>query len=138
MDILRLVLLLLHLLGFAALTGGLLLQLREPEKKVNSLMRDGAGTVFVSGILMVGVLEGLDGVEVNHAKIGVKLVLALVVLALVMANLRKPSISKGLFGIISLLTVATLLVAIFWSPAHKVKEPVKNDDKAASQVLVQH
>ncbi len=58
MEIVRLILLLLHLLGFAALFGGLLVQVREPEKKVNSLMRDGAGTAVVAGVLLVGVIEG--------------------------------------------------------------------------------
>ena len=49
MENARLVLLLLHVLGFAALVGGLLVQLREPVKRVNPLMRDGSGTAVVAG-----------------------------------------------------------------------------------------
>jgi hypothetical membrane protein len=116
MEILRHVLLVAHLLGFAALFGGLLVQAREPEKKVNALMRDGAGTAFVAGLLLVGILEA-DG-SPNHAKIAVKALIGLVILALVMANVRRDRIADGLWGLLLLLTVANVCVAVFWSSAH--------------------
>jgi uncharacterized membrane protein len=116
-ETLRLVLLFLHVLGFAALIGGLLVQAREPEKKVNSAMRDGAGTAFVAGLLLVGVLEA-DDVAVDNAKIAVKFVIALVILVLVMANLRKPRLPDGLYWALLALSVANVAVAIFWSPVH--------------------
>ena len=116
MDFLRHLLLVVHILGFAALLGGLLVQARSPEKSVNALMRDGAGTAFVAGLLLVGVLQA-DDVEVDNAKLAVKGVIGLVILVLVMANLRKPSISKGLWALILLLTVANICVAVFWASA---------------------
>lgn len=116
-ETLRLVLLFLHVLGFAALIGGLLVQAREPEKKVNAAMRDGAGTAFVAGLLLVGVLEA-DDVPVDNAKIAVKFVIALVILVLVMANIRKPRLPDGLYWALLALSVANVAVAIFWSPAH--------------------
>lgn len=118
METLRLVLLFVHILGFAALLGGLLVQLRTEPKVVNSLMRDGAGTAFLAGLLLVGVLEGLDGDGPNHAKIAVKFAIGLVILVLVMANMRKPSIPQGLYYGILALTVANIAVAVFWAPAH--------------------
>jgi hypothetical protein len=117
METLRLVLLFLHVLGFAALLGGLLVQARDTDKTVNSAMRDGIGTAFVTGLLLVGVLESGD-TEVDHAKIAVKFAVALVLLVLVMANVRKPTIPQGLWLGLLLLTVANIAVAIFWSPAH--------------------
>ena len=117
METLRLVLLTLHLLGFAALFGGLLAQLREPEKSVNALMRDGIGTAFLAGLLLVGVLEAGDG-PVDRTKIGVKFGVGLVVLVLVMANVRKPRIPAGLFWALLALTVGNVAVAVFWSPVH--------------------
>lgn len=117
METLRLILLFIHILGFAALLGGLLVQVREPVKKVNALMRDGSGTAVVAGLLLVGVLEAGDG-DVNHAKIGVKALVGLVILGLVMANLKKPKIADGLyFGLLGL-TVLNIAVAVFWSPVH--------------------
>ena len=117
MEILRLVLLFAHLLGFAALFGGLLAQAKDSEKRVNGAMRDGAGTAFVAGLGLVGVLEAGDG-AVDHVKVGVKLVVGLVILGLVMANLRKPSIPQGLWLTLVGLTVVNVAVAVFWAPAH--------------------
>jgi hypothetical protein len=117
MDLLRHLLLVVHILGFAALLGGLLVQARSPEKTVNSLMRDGAGTAFVAGLLLVGVLQA-DDVDVNNTKLAVKGVIGLVILVLVMANLRKERIANGLWGLLLLLTVANICVAVFWASAH--------------------
>lgn len=117
METLRLVLLLVHLLGFAALFGGLVVQAGGSEKSVNAAMRDGAGTAFLAGLLLVGVLESGDD-PVNHAKIGVKFAIGLVLLVLVMANTRKPTIPQGLWAGLILLSVANVAVAVFVSPAH--------------------
>ena len=117
METLRLVLLFVHILGYAALLGGLLAQVRADDKAVNPLMRDGAGTAFLAGLLLVGVLEAGD-VEVDNAKVAVKFAVGLVILVLVMANLRKPSIPKGLYVGLLALTVANIAVAVFWAPAH--------------------
>src|ERR1700754_637894 len=117
METLRLVLLVLHLLGFAALFGGMVVQVRSPEKVVNAAMRDGIGTAFLAGLLLVGVLEAGDD-PVDHAKIAVNFAIGLVVLILVMANMRKPRIPDGLFYAILLLTIANVCVAVFWSTVH--------------------
>lgn len=113
MELLRHALLVVHLLGFAALFGGLLVQVRTPEKSVNSLMRDGAGTVFVAGLALVGVIEADDG-SLDHVKIAVKGIVALVILVLVMANIRKERIASGLWALLLALTVANVCVAVFW------------------------
>jgi hypothetical protein len=118
METLRLVLLFVHILGFAALLGGLVVQLGQPERKVNAAMRDGAGTAFLAGLLLVGVLEA-DDVSVNHAKIGVKLAVGLLILILVMVNVRKPRIPNGLYYALLALTVGNIAVAVFWSPVHQ-------------------
>ncbi|GAA0977835.1 hypothetical protein ENKNEFLB_01170 [Nocardioides aquaticus] len=117
METLRLVLLFLHVLGYAALIGGLLAQTRTPEKSVNAAMRDGVGTAFVTGLLLVGVLEAGDG-DVDHAKIAVKFAVGLVLLVLVMANTRKERIPQGLWLGLLVLAVANVAVAVFWSPVH--------------------
>jgi hypothetical protein len=113
----RLIVLFLHLLGWAALFGGLLAQAREPYKRVNAPMRDGVGTAFLTGILLVGLLE-MDNQSVDYAKITVKLVIGLALLGLVMANLRKERIAQGLWVGLLVLTAVNVAVAVFWSPAH--------------------
>lgn len=117
MDTLSIILLFFHVLGFAALIGGLVAQLGVTDKVVNGAMRDGAGTAFVAGLLLVGVAEAGDG-DVNHAKIAVKLVIGLVILGLVMANLRKPKIADALYYALLGLSVVNVGVALFWGSAH--------------------
>lgn len=117
METLRLVLLFLHVLGYAALIGGLLAQVRSPRTRVNGAMRDGVGTAFVTGLLLVGVLESGDG-AVDHVKIGVKFAVGIVLLVLVMANARKDTIPRGLWLGLVVLAVTNVAVAVFWSPVH--------------------
>ncbi|MBA2560656.1 MAG: hypothetical protein H0V07_12385, partial [Propionibacteriales bacterium] len=60
MDLVRDVLLFIHLVGFGALFGGAIVQLGDAVKVVNAAMLYGALAQVVSGIALVGVLEGLD------------------------------------------------------------------------------
>jgi Na+-translocating ferredoxin:NAD+ oxidoreductase RnfD subunit len=112
-DSLRDALVVLHLVGFGALFGGALVQLRDDVKVVNSAMLQGALTQVVSGVLLVGVIEAA-GDSVNDAKIGVKLGVGLVVAVLCWVNRRKESVPRGLFLAILLLTVGNVVVAVFW------------------------
>ena len=117
METVRLILLIVHILGFAALFGGLVVQAGAPTKTVNTAMRDGVGTAFLTGLALVGVLEAGDD-PVNHAKVGVKFAIGLVLLVLVMANLRKERIPSGLWWGLIALSVINISVAVLWSPAH--------------------
>jgi hypothetical protein len=117
MDTLRQILLVIHILGFAALIGGLIVQAGAPERVVNAAMRDGVGTAFVAGIALVGVLQA-DDVTVDNTKIAVKGVIGLVLLVLIMANTRKERIPNGLWAGLLLLAVANVCVAVLWSSAH--------------------
>jgi hypothetical protein len=112
-NTLRDALLVLHFVGFGALFGGASVQLRDDVKVVNSGMLHGALTQVVSGVLLVGVIEGA-GDEVNQPKIGVKLAVALVVTVLCWVNRRKESVPNGLFLAILLLTLGNVVVAVFW------------------------
>jgi hypothetical protein len=110
MKVAQVVLLVLHLLGVLALLVGLLVQLRRPEKRVLGPMRDGIGTTFVAGLLLVGVLEARDQ-DVDGTQVGVMFGIGLVILVLVMANLRKEHIPAWLYWLILALTLADIGVA---------------------------
>lgn len=118
MEILRLILLAVHLLAFAALAGGLFAQLSSAERTITQVIRWGARLAFLAGLLLVGVLEADEDITVNHAKVGIKLVVGLVILALAEANGRKPKISNGLYYALLGLTVVNVVVALFVSPTH--------------------
>jgi hypothetical protein len=111
METLREILLVIHLLGFGALFGGLVVQARDAEKRVNGAMRDGVGTAVLAGLALVGVLEAGDA-DVDHVKVGIKLAVGVVLLVLVMANLRKPSVPQGLWAAMLALTVVNVGVAV--------------------------
>lgn len=113
MEILRLVLFLLHLVGFAALFGGAFVQVKGPKRIINPAMWHGALTMLVSGLLLVGVLEMLDGVDVNHMKIGIKLLVMVVVFVLVLLQRKKDQVSSGMFFAIFGLTFLNAAIAVF-------------------------
>ena len=114
MDFIRDALLFVHLLGMASLLGGALVQVRDTDHVVNSAMLHGALTQVVSGLLLVGVIEGQDE-DLDHAKIGVKLAIGLVVAVLCWINRRKDVVPPGLFMGILLLTVTNVAIAVFWN-----------------------
>jgi hypothetical protein len=108
------VLLVLHFVGLASLLGGFMVQMAHPPRVVNNAMLHGALTQLVTGVLLVAVISNQDPDKVNHAKIGVKLVILLVILALILVNRKKPSISTGVWGAIGGLTLANIVIAVFW------------------------
>ena len=114
MDVAEKVLLVVHLLGFGALFGGAFVQLRDDVKVVNTAMLYGAMTQVVTGILLVGVIEGQDE-SVNNAKVAVKLAVALVVAVLCWVNRAKERLPGGLFNGILLLTIANVIIATTWT-----------------------
>lgn len=114
METLRLILLFLHLLGMAALLGGFAAQLGSSERRMTLVMLHGAFTQLVTGIALVGVREA-DDLAVDNAKIGVKLVVAAVIAAVVwLTREQRPAQTKA-FGAVGLLTVANVGVAVFWT-----------------------
>jgi hypothetical protein len=110
MRAVELVLLVLHLLGVVALLVGLLVQARRSAKRVTGPMRDGAGTAFAAGLLLVGVLEIRD-VVFDHAQVSVMFGVGLLVLVLVLAASREERMATWLWWVVLALTVGNIGVA---------------------------
>ena len=107
------ILVLVHLIGFAALFGGFLVQLRSKEPEVNAAMLHGSLTLLISGLALVTLLEiGPD--PVNHVKIAIKLIITAMIVLLVVKNRKFASIPRGLWGLIGGLTIANAAVAVLW------------------------
>lgn len=113
MEIVHGIVLLLHLIGWAALFGGLFVQLKAKQPVVNAAMLHGAITQLVTGLLLVGLLE-MNDADVNHMKIGIKLLVTIVIGVLVIVNKRKDHMSKGLWGVLLLLTLLNAGLAVLW------------------------
>jgi hypothetical protein len=117
MDVVYKILVVLHFLGLAGLIGGWLVQLRAVgERYVSAAMLSGVLTQLVTGIVLVGLAEGVESLDrtVDRTKIGVKLVVALVVAILCWANRRRQYIPNGLYFLIGLLSFANVVIAVFW------------------------
>jgi hypothetical protein len=113
MEFVEHVLVFVHFLGLAALIGGAFVQITAADKVVNRAMLDGALTQLVTGIALVGVLESTDE-GVNNAKVGLKLAILLVIVALSWVNRKKPSIPTGIWATILGLAVVNVGIAVFW------------------------
>jgi len=112
-EFLRQVLLFLHLLGMASLLAGFLVQMKVTARQIVPAMLHGALTQVVTGLALVGVREALDD-PADNAKMAVKLVVAVAVLALIFLNRAKRRIPDGLFFGIFALSVFNVAVAVFW------------------------
>lgn len=115
MDILYSALVFLHMLGMAGILAGWLMQVATSSDKAPKALLHSAWLQLVVGVAMVAFLEiGLvdsDG-AINHAKIGVKLAVALAVLVFAILNTRKPS--TRLASAAGALAVVNVAVAVFW------------------------
>ena len=113
MEILKNFTLVLHFVGLASLLGGFLLQMSGTTKRIDPAMFHGALTMLVTGLALVGLDQALEG-EVNHTKVGVKLLVLVVVTVLVVLNRKKPSVPVWVWGAIGGLTLLNVTIAVFW------------------------
>jgi hypothetical protein len=110
-DRFRDVVLFLHLVGFGALFGGAVVQVRDAVRVVNSAMLYGALAQVVTGIALIGLLEGLDE-PVHTVAVSVKFGIALVIAVLCWVNRAKANVPAGLFNGLILLTLVNVGVAV--------------------------
>jgi hypothetical protein len=113
MDVAYNLILIVHFIGLASVVGGFLVQMKSAEKGVNPAMWHGALTQLVTGVLLVGLAEMQD-FDVDHAKIGVKLVVTIVITVLAFIGRKKPLPQVGLWGAIGALSIANIVIAVLW------------------------
>ena len=101
------ILLILHFIGLAGIIGGWIATVKAPV--VNKAILHGSILQVVTGILLVGLREMEGDGEMNHMKIGIKLVIALVILVLAVVGTRKEAKVPGSSGT---LAVAAGVLAI--------------------------
>lgn len=115
MDFLQNFLVFLHILGAAIIVGIWFARIKNPTVMPGQF--HGALLQLVTGLLLVGLAE-MDGYDVNHIKIAVKVVLALVIAVLAFIGQRKykkgEPVSRGLANGVGILTVLNIAVATMW------------------------
>lgn len=116
MEILKNVVLALHIIGVVALLGGALFQIsamREGKARVLPAMMHGAWTMLVTGVILVGLQYPL-GHAVNNAKISVKLVVLIAIIVIALVNRKRDVVAAWVLPVIGGLTVVNILLATVW------------------------
>ena len=120
-EILRNSLIVLHFIGFAAVFGAFITQMKamgQGVAKVVPAMVHGAWTLLATGLLLVGVREWMAMMEwapeLDHMKIGVKTLVLIVLIVLILLNKKKVAVKAPVFGAMGLLAVLDVVLAVFW------------------------
>jgi hypothetical protein len=120
-GIIKSFLIVLHLVGMAALLGGFLVQIKALKAKTAEIlpaMVHGAWTALVTGLLLVGVREWEralgGGSPLDHSQIAIKSVVVLVIVTLVMLKRKQKPVSGSALGTIGGLTFLNVVLAVFW------------------------
>ena len=116
MDILKHVILALHIIGVAALLGGVLYQInvmRNGTAHILPAMMHGAWTMLVTGVALVGLQYAL-GEDVNDFKITAKLVVLIAIIVFALVNRKKDPVPNWALPTIGGLTVLNVLLATVW------------------------
>jgi hypothetical protein len=114
METLRLILLYVHLIGFALLLGGAVAQYLSGTIRINAAMLWGAIIQLVTGLGLAAPLRGGGDAEPEPAKLAVKAVVAVAIFVMVFFSRRRETVNSGHFFAIAGLTLVNAAVAVFW------------------------
>ena len=118
METLRHIVLFVHLVGFAVLFGAWAVQAFGGKREIVKLMHIGFTIAAVAGLALAAPWGLPDGVEMNYAKIGTKLVVLLIIgafLGIGQARQRKSGqVPSALFWGIGVLTALSAGIAVIW------------------------
>lgn len=114
MEALRLILLYVHLIGFALLLGGAIAQYASGRLRINPAMLWGSVIQLLTGIGLAAPLRGGGDDEPNPAKLVTKLVIALLIFVMVFLSRKRDVVNRGHFLAIVGLTLVNAAVAVFW------------------------
>ncbi|MEV0369988.1 hypothetical protein AB0I10_09210 [Streptomyces sp. NPDC050636] len=117
MDVVTNIFVGLHIIGIASLLGGFLTQMKAMSgdgARFVPAMLHGALTMLVTGIVLVG-LNQAEGHSLNNIKLGIKMAVLVVILALVYVKRDEEKVAKPVFGAVGLLTIANIFIAVLWT-----------------------
>jgi hypothetical protein len=116
MVILYNILVFLHIVGAAMIVGIWIGNMKKPT--VHPRQFDGAALQVITGVIMMGLIPAMD-LDANYIKLGIKLVIALVVLVLAFIGRRKykagEPISAGLAHSVGGLALLNVAIATLWN-----------------------
>lgn len=118
MELLRHLVVLVHLVGFAILLGAWVVEAVSRQRRLTPLMNWGLLIAAVAGIVLAAPFGVPEDVHFNYVKLGVKLVILLIIGALLgigSARQRKSgSAPATIFWSVGILTFANAAIAVLW------------------------
>ena len=110
MHTVRSLLLLLHFVGFASLFGAVMMQMSASVRRVVPAMLHGLGTQLITGFALVFAVSA-DGDTLNHAKVGAKMLVLVVLFVAIFRARKKEALSAAEFYAIGGLTLLNAAIA---------------------------
>ena len=102
----------IHLLSVIGILVLLLHQWNKSPRKLNPGVLHAGLTALIAGVVMVGLHNSVKpDEELNHTKVGIKLVVLIVILALGYKNVKKPVLPKNVWLTMTGLTVLNIVIA---------------------------
>lgn len=116
METLRLIVVLIHLIGFAVLFGAWAAQAFGGKRQFTSVMNNGLAIAGIAGLALAAPW-GIS-YELDYVKIGVKLVVLVVIGALIgigsARQRRGEAVAPPLFWLVGVLTLANAAMGVLW------------------------
>ncbi|MFV0432790.1 MAG: hypothetical protein ACK5LO_02235 [Leucobacter sp.] len=116
MEIVKGILVVLHIIGFGVVFGGTLAQLPNVKRGIARItpgILHGANLLLVTGLLLVASKYMLDE-PVNNMKIGIKTLVLIAIYVVIIVNRKKESLSGGVLGAIAGLSAVNVALAVLW------------------------
>jgi hypothetical protein len=125
MNVIHVIALIAHFIGLALILGGFAMQLGKSSGFRFGIVLAGAITQFVSGLILVALVEIGGEWELDRVKIGVKLAITLLALvAAIIGLLRQRKVDSGAIGnpkaalpflhIAGASALANVIIAVAW------------------------
>ena len=112
MSAINTVVYLIHILSVIGILSLLLLQWNKNPRRLNPGVLHAGLTALLAGIIMVGLHNSVEPDEpLNHTKVGIKLLVLIVILALGYMNVKKPELSKRAWLAMTGLTLLNIIIA---------------------------
>jgi hypothetical protein len=113
-EALRLILRYAHLIGFALLLGGAVMQYLSGRTRINPAMLWGSIIQVVTGLALSAPLRGGGDDEPSPVKLAVKLLIAVLIFIMVFVPRKRDEVNRGHFLAIVGMTLLNAAVAVFW------------------------
>ena len=115
MEAVFLIAYIVHMLAIAGILGLLLSQWKKNPRKLSAGVLHSAATALVAGLVMVGTYASAKpDEELNHTKVGIKLVIVLIILGISYLNLKKTELKKNIWLALIGLTLLNIIIATTW------------------------